>query len=110
MKKGINVLKRDLTIVAGIITTVDAALSDKKISFTEGIKIAFKSTTILEIVKTFKESRDEFNDLDGAEKQELANHFADKFDLRNDVAEKAVEDLLKFAISLADAFAVFGKK
>lgn len=110
MKKGINVFKRDLTILARIVGAVDLALADKKITLLEGITIAVKSAPALGALKTIKQAKAEIMDLDGAEKQELSNHFANEFDLRNDQAENAVEGLVKLAISLSDTFKMFGKK
>lgn len=106
-KKGINVLTESLTAIAQVVGAVDEAFEDGKIDIVEGIKIALKSTKLIKVVKTIKEAKAEFLDLDGAEKAQIAQHFEKVFDLRNDDAEKVVEGIVNLAIEMGSNLSLF---
>ena len=101
---GIEKLKQDLITVAGIINKVDAALVDKKITLVEWMGLAAETPRIFKIAKSYSVAKEEFQDLTEVEIKELADAFAAKFDLTNDVAEQKVEQILSVVASIAGAF------
>lgn len=103
-KLGINVLKENLTIIASLVNTIDESLADKKVNVYEGIKIALKGISLIKVVKTIKDAKAEFLDLDGAEKGELVAHFKNEFKLRDREAELMVENIVSITVGLSDNF------
>lgn len=105
-KVGIDTLKRDLTILAKIVMTVDKAKADGKIKVAEWIEMAIKGAKLIEVAKTIKAAKREYLELDGGERIELAEHIANELDMRNDETEKMIEGLAVLAIGLSDTLNV----
>ena len=103
-KVGIDVMKKDIAIIARVVMAIDKAKDDGKIKIAEWIAIGLKSVKLIEVVKTIKAAKQEFLDLDGAEKAELTAHVAKELDLRNDEVEGTIEGLVTIAIGLSDTF------
>ena len=101
---GIETLKSDLITVAGVINKVDAALEDKKITLAEWAGLAIETPKFFKIAKSYTQAKEEFQDLTDAEIKELVDAFAAKFDLKNDVAEERVEQILSVIAAIAGAF------
>uniref|UniRef100_UPI0032167248 hypothetical protein n=1 Tax=uncultured Draconibacterium sp. TaxID=1573823 RepID=UPI0032167248 len=106
MKVGIDILKKDITIIAKVVMGLDKATEDGKIKIAEWVGIALKSVKLAEVVKTIKQAKKEYLDLDGAEKAELSAHVAKELDLRNDEVEGIIEGLVEIAIGLSDTLQV----
>lgn len=109
MQTGIETLKKDLTILAKLVKSVDAALEDGKISLAEGIGAAFKAIDLISVIKSLKDARQEVADLTQAEMIELAEHFKKEFDLRNEKAEEMAETIVELALQVAFATDLFEK-
>lgn len=101
---GIETLKNDLLAITVIIAKVDKALEDNKITFIEWTGLAIELPKVFKIAKNYKDSVAELKDLTEDESQELNAYFAEKFDLKNDVAEAIVEQVLTVLTALASTF------
>ena len=101
---GIETLKNDLTSIAKVVSKVDKALDDDKISISEGIGLAFELPGMFKIAKSYKDAWAELQDLSEEESAELSAHFAKEFDISNDEAEIMVENFIDLLFSLASAF------
>lgn len=97
-KLGIEVLKKDLVVIAKVSGTVDKALEDGHIETLEAISIAKDSLGFFSVIKNLKLAKQELKDLSETEKSELVEHFKQEFDLRNDMAEMVVETVVEIAI------------
>ncbi|MHA7109256.1 hypothetical protein ACRTDU_03970 [Sunxiuqinia elliptica] len=97
-KLGIEVLKKNLTVIATVSGSVDRALEDGKVDVMEGIGIAKDSLGFFSVIKNLKPAKEELQDLSATEKQELVSHFEKEFDLRNDTAEMVVETVVEIAL------------
>lgn len=76
---------------------------DGKISLTEALGIGATSfTDIMKIVKSGKEIKDEFLDLDDLEKEELIDLVKEELDLENDKVEVIIETAVEFLAKLGD--------
>ena len=101
---GIEILKSDLIAVAKIINKVDNSLEDGKITWGEWAGLAVETPKLFKIAKSYPKAKEEFKDLSDAEIKELTDAFAIEFDLRNDVAEQKVEQILEVVAAIAAAF------
>jgi len=104
---GIESIKDALKTVIKVGTTVEDALEDKKVNFFEAIAIAKNSIGLWGVVKDFPNIKAEFLDLDGDEKQELIEYFADELDLDNDQVEEIIEKCFDFIINATAFLAIF---
>ena len=104
---GIESIKDALKTVIKVGTTVEDALEDKKVNFFEAIAIAKNSIGLWGVVKDFPNIKAEFLDLDGDEKQELIEYFADELDLDNDAVEVIIEKCFDFIINATAFLEIF---
>lgn len=100
---GIDVLKKDLIVLAKLANAIDSALEDDKVSAGETIKIAFKAVELIGVVKSLKAAKAEIVDLTEEEVAELYAEFVKEFDLTDDAAEEAVETLLQLALNIINS-------
>lgn len=108
-KVGIEVLKKDITIISKIVMGLDSAASDGKIKLVEWVAVALKGVKLIDVVKTIKKAKQEYLDLDGAEKNELVAHVAKELDLRNDEVERFIEGVIEIGIGLSDTFTMLAE-
>ena len=104
---GIESIKDALKTLIKVGTTVEGALEDKKINFFEAIAIAKNSIGLWGVIKDFSNIKEEFLDLDGDEKQELIEYFADELDLANDKVELIIEQCFDFVINASAFLEIF---
>jgi len=105
---GIENLKQDLASLAKMVSKLDGALEDGKVSVGEGIGIAFSAIDLIKVAKTVKAAYEELVDLDDPERVELVAYFKEVFDLRDDKAEEVVESIVELALTLADSLSLLG--
>ena len=98
-KLGIDVLQKGFVTIARFSSTVVAAVEDKHVNFNEGMQIAAKALGFISVVKTFSQFIAQLRDLDAEEKIQIQQTFVEEFDIPNDKAEKAVEDVVSFVLS-----------
>ena len=108
--EGIETIKKNMTLLAAIVIEWDNSLADKKIKPVEWARIGVKSLKLVEFVRTLKVLKRELQDIDGAEKHEIAEHFKTVFELRNDTAEAMIEELVTVAIGLSGVFTILESK
>ncbi len=96
-----ELIKSRLSILLAIIVAVDSSLEDRKISFTEWIKIATKSINLYKVVRDFKDIVTAFQGLSPEEMEDLSEYFALEFDLRNDAVEEYIEQILAVLIQIS---------
>ncbi len=97
--------------VANVIIVMDAAiaigvdiadaLEDGKFGWADTVGLAKNIPDVIGAAKAAKELPDELRDLDEAEKQEILDHFSDRFDLPNDELEEQLERVFKVGVNLA---------
>lgn len=100
---GIDVLKSDVINIAKILSKVDKAMEDDKVTFIEGIGLSFEIPKVFLIIKTYKGLIKEVKELDEAELKEVSEAFAIEFDLKNDEAELMVEQIIEVIVTTAAA-------
>ena len=92
-----------LTIIETGETTVED-LEDGKISISEGMAITWKAIGFVKVVKNFKAIKEEYLNLDDAQKEELVQWFNEEFDIADDNAEEIVETVFESLIKLGGIF------
>lgn len=101
---GINNLKKAVVSAVNLGEKIEKnLLDDGKISLTEALGIGATSfTDIIGIIRSGKEIKAEFIDLDEDEKEELVDLVTEELDLENDKIEEVIEKAIEFLSSLAD--------
>ena len=97
-KYGIEILKKDFTVIAKVSGTVDLALADGEVDLMEGINIAKDSLGFFGVIRNIKEAKNEVKDLTKNERNAIVEHFKAEFDLQNDVAEMVVESVVEIVL------------
>ena len=105
--QGIETIKQGLLAVVKLANTTDAALEDGKISPVEWGKIGLAGFALARSIAKFKQMKLEWKDLSDDERAEIIAAFAEEFDLRNDEAEKMIEE--GFAALLQISGLIFNK-
>jgi hypothetical protein len=77
--------------VANFANVVGTALEDKKISLSEGVQIAFELVPFANSLTNIKTTFAELKDLHSDEVNSIVGIFSQRFDIKNDRAEKFVE-------------------
>lgn len=100
MKIGIENLKQmcDSLVSAG--KALDTALEDGKIGLGDSMLLMRIVPDFFTTFTSLPEIAEEVEDLDEAERLELRNHFAQKFDLSDERAEELVEELFQQVITI----------
>jgi hypothetical protein len=100
-KLPIDEVKKLISSLAKVSNKVDDALEDDKITKAEGIGIALSSLPdLFNVISNGKAIKAEFKDIDAEERKELIEFAANEFDLSNDQAEEAIEDIFAAALYL----------
>jgi len=85
-------------------------IDDNKISFIEALGIGAGSfTDVLKVIRSGSQIKNEFMDLDSAEKETLMSLIRTELDLENDKVEHIVETALEFLLKLEDLIASIRK-
>lgn len=95
---GIEVLKKDMLVVAKISGTIEDALEDSRISPIEGVLIAKDALGFFGVIKNWSKAQAELKNLSDQERVTLVNHFQTNFDLENDTAEYIVETVVEIML------------
>ncbi|MBN2684955.1 MAG: hypothetical protein JXR40_06720 [Pontiellaceae bacterium] len=96
VKAGVEYAIIVMYAVIGVGCNVANALEDGKFGFSDSIGLLTKLPQIISAVNEAKEMPAELSDLDDAERAQITAHFAEKFDLPNDVLEKRMERVFSF--------------
>lgn len=106
-KLGIENLKVAVIAVITLAEKIeDKNADDGKISLGEALSVGVGSFgDIVKVVKSGKQIKDEFIDLDLAEKEELLSLIKDELDLDNDKVEDIVEKAVELLIDLDELIA-----
>jgi len=107
-KLGIDVLEKDLVVLAKLTGAIDKALEDDKISTGEWIGIGFKAVDLVGVFKNIKKAKAQLMNLDLEEKEQLKSTFVKEFDISNDKVEEVVESIIVIAIDLAVGMELIG--
>lgn len=105
---GIEKLQRFVFNLADLGMDVDRSLEDGKISISEGLSMAIEN--IPDFVEDWRDRKEilaQWRDADSVEKANLKTALAEHFDISNDKAEKLIEKLFAFAMSLDDVIDAF---
>lgn len=98
-KLGIKKIKY-LILLAGIgITNFRKAFEDGKVTFWEGLGLISDVRSIPQIIALIPQVKEEFNDLDEAEKNEIFEAVKNELGLSKTNATDFVNDLLSFVVS-----------
>lgn len=111
-KLGIENLKKPVGAVINLGVSIDQAMAEdsaggKKITRSEALSIAFK--TVPDIWSTWKnwgDIKDEYKDLDNAERTEMVAWAQAEFDLENDYVEAKIEAGLEAAAAVEKFFSI----
>ena len=83
------------------------ALSDGKISFIEGIKIAWESKDLYYVYTNWETIKAEFKDMTSEESIELRDYIKTEFNLENAEAELKIEKSLDLIAAIVDYAKIF---
>ena len=96
----IDKVKKALKVVIDIAEGIDKAYEDGKLSLAEALSIGVAAVPGgVSIWSSRQELREEIEDLDGDEIVDIENFIATEFDIRNDQAEKVVEEAISFIVA-----------
>ena len=95
-------MKEALRDLLKVSNALGAALDDGKVSIVEAVDLIIKSASIIDDIQNAKEIYEEWKSLSAEEKQELAEYFAEEFDIPNDRVEVAIEKVVIWLLSLED--------
>jgi hypothetical protein len=96
-----NTEKALVTILETGNKVIKSLQDDGKISFSEGISIAYKGMGLINVFKSLPEIKEELKTLDQEKVSHLVEVFKEKFDLPNDEAEQKVEQGIELLAQLA---------
>jgi len=96
-----NLLKQHLSILIAIIAAVDGAWVDRKITFSEWVKIAAKSVNLYKIVRNFTELISAYQALTDTERDALSEYFSAEFDLEDDKVEGYIEQVIAVLLQIS---------
>lgn len=94
-------LKKAVIKVINTAEVVDDSLADKKISFPEGVKIGASALAWVWIFKNIKVILPEIVNLTDEDRIKLNSDVQTELDLRNDVVEAIVEQVVEVLLGLA---------
>lgn len=109
MSVGIEKLKSGLLLAITSGETMEKVLEDGKVDFGEWFEIAKSFKGIIGVVRSFPDMKEEFFDLDAAEKQDLVDYVKEELDLVNDDVEIIIESVLAFVSSMSAMFVQFSQ-
>lgn len=99
-------LKKAVERLISTAMVVDGAMADQKIDTFEWVKIAGSTVGWIWIVRNLKIVVEDVRNMDDVKAAELHAHVVEVFDIRNDVAEKVIEEavgiILMFATMVGD--------
>lgn len=104
MEHGIEKLRGAISGLIRVAQVSVDAFDDGKLSLIEGAKIAVAGFQFWNTVKDIEALKQEWLDLNDAEKTQLVNFFKSEFDLQNDDLEMLIEQMFEAIIHLATAF------
>ena len=104
MKLGIENLKKAVIAAINLAEKIEKNYSDDgKISFVEALGIGASSFgDVLKVIRSGKQIKAEFLDLDSEEKTELINLVHNELDLENDKLEIIIEKSIDFLVGLEE--------
>jgi len=99
---GIENIKSALKEVIEVGMTVAKATADGKITFAEGVAIAWEAKDLVGIYKRIPEIKKEYENLETNDLEELKQYVAETFELDNDKTEEIIEKSFNLIIAIVE--------